>query len=128
MLETYKSDIHAVASRQIEVPNYAVISEVSTLGWEIQVAVSQQRPLILFRAAEWDGRRPRFAVTAAHAEHFRKVLQDLARLPLQKRDQLLTLAYEDPIWIVGGLSTIPKHDPESQKLWTLLVGDDAGVN
>ena len=124
MLDTYKSDSPAMASRQVEVQNYTVLSEVTSLGWEIQVAISQKCPLILFRAAEWDGRRPRYAVTAMHAEHFRKVLQDLSKLPLVKRDQLLTLAYEDPICIVGGVMPIAKQDIETQKLWTAIAGDD----
>lgn len=126
MLDTYKSDVHSVALRQVEVPNYAVLSEVTVLGWEVQVAVSQSRPFILFRAAEWEGRRPRFAVTATQGDHFRKVLQDLSKLTLEKRDQLLTLAYEEPIFVYGGLAAISKTDTEAQKLWKSIAGDEGG--
>lgn len=124
MLETYKSDSPTVAARQVEVQNHTVLSEISILGWEIQVARSQGKPFVIFRAEEWDGRRPRYAATAMHPDYFRKVLQDLAKLPLQRRDQMLTLAYEEPIFIVGGLSEIPKHDTDSHKLWKVIVGDD----
>ena len=125
MLDTYKSDHSSIAIRQREVQNYTVISEVTVVGWEIQVAVSKEMPLILFRAADWDGVRPRYAVTATHAEHFRRVLQDLSKLSMEKRDQLLTLAYEEPIWISGGLSPIDAQDAEAQKLWKALIADAA---
>lgn len=124
MLETYRSDSPVVAARQIEVEDYTVVSEVTMLGWEIQVAISQKRPLILFHAVDWEGRRPRFAVTPLHIDHFRKVLQDLASLPLQQRDQLLTLTNKEPVCIIGGLVEIPKGDRELQQLWTKIIGKD----
>src|SRR3954469_23465028 len=103
MLDTYKSETYSVAARQVEIQNYTVLCEGNCVGWNIQVAISQNRPLILFRAEEWDGRRPRFAVTATQGDHFRRVLQDLAKQQLEKRDPMQTLNYEDPIWITGGV-------------------------
>lgn len=121
MLDTYKSDSPAVAMRQVEVSNYAVLAEVTFLGWDIELASSQHRPLILFRPTSWDGKQPRLGVTAADAE-FSTVLQDLAKLPVKKRDQMLTLVYEEPVFVKGGLVPISKHDPESLKIWTTLTG------
>lgn len=125
MLDTYKSESHAVAIRQVEVQNYVVLAEVSYLGWEIELAASQNRPFILFRPASWSGRLPRLAVTAADADEFRSVLQDLAKLPVKKRDQMLTLVYEEPVLISGGLTGISKLDSESAKTWKTLTGADA---
>lgn len=125
MLDTYKSDSPAVALRQVEVPNYVVLAEVSFLGWDIELAASQNRPFILFRPTSWSGRQPRFAVTAADADEFRSVLQDLAKLPVKKRDQMLTLVYEEPVLISGGLTGISKLDSESAKTWKALTDGDA---
>ncbi len=129
MFETYKSNSSVVAARQVEIPNHTVLSEITILGWEIQVAVSQNKPFILFRPEEWDDeQRPRFAVTARNPEYFKKVLKDLAKLPLEKCDQMQTLAYEEPIWIAGGVVGISKLDPEILKLWTAIAGSDSGVS
>lgn len=125
MLDTYKSDSPAIASKQVEVPNYVVLAEITCLGWEIELAASQNRPFILFRPASWSGRQPRFAVTAADVDEFRSVLQDLSKLPVKRRDQMLTLVYEEPVFISGGVTGISKLDSESAKTWKTLTGADA---